>query len=445
MAPADKSNIEPEEGHPRDARPLTLATRADSPQSRALIACVFEMVRYAPAGLGKNRRGADRERSYRNAVEALIAGVLLNAGRHGRREWSYQRHSSDAFTGQPVAKRQFEAARNALGKAGLIERRRNFTKFHGDGSGGVLAERFATRYRATDRLLALCGTHGVLLPAPPDPSWGAHFRRIPVGDARPLVILRSLPRRSGPVRESGDALPLDTGHPGYVAALRGVEEANAFVARFNITGCDPIVFRRIFIHDLEGFGRWQASYVNLPKDTRKGIRIDGDPVLEVDVSAAHLTILHGHLRLPLPDRDDLYGGLGLPREVVKRWTTATMGAGRPLQRWPRNAASEAADEGIDLGCFPCAEVGKVVLAAYPFLRDLAAVWKCPEEPRIAGLRIMFWEAVAITRAMDTLRQQGIPALPLHDALIVRERERDAAERALKGAYRYCIGVEPTIR
>jgi hypothetical protein len=41
--------------------------------------------------------------------------------------------------------------------------------------------------------------------------------------------------------------------------------------------------------------------------------------------------------------------------------------------------------------------------------------------------------------MTTLRQQGIPALPLHDALIVREGDREVAVAALIGGYERLVG------
>jgi hypothetical protein len=90
-------------------------------------------------------------------------------------------------------------------------------------------------------------------------------------------------------------------------------------------------------------------------------------------------------------------------------------------------------------------VARAVLAAYPFLRDLPTTLECPEQPRLCSIRIMWREACALTMAMDTLRQQDIPALPLHDALIVRERDREAAGEALRRGYRECLGVMPRVK
>lgn len=439
-------DAEPGASHPSDARPLTLTTRATSPEAHALMATAFAMVQYSSIGKG-NRRGAAREQAYRSAVEALLSGVLLNAGRHGQSEWSYQPLSSPYFTNQPVAKRQFEAAHTALVREGLIERTSSFTKFHGEATrtSGAPRQRFATRFRATPALLRLCAEHSVDLPDPPDPAWTAHFRRdLPTAPQKPIV-LRAFAKREGRDRLQGDELPIDTMDPRYQAALHEVEKANDFIARFTITGCDPIVFRRRYTHDFQGQGRWYAAHLELPSEARKHIRIDGAPVVEVDVIASHLTILHGRLGLPLPDREDIYDIPGIPREVAKRWINATIGAGRPLQKWPSTAAAKLRAEGVDLPRYPAPKVGAVVLRAFPFLRDLVSIWECPEEPRIAGQRIMWREAMALTLALDRLRQKGIPALPLHDALIVREAEREAAVEVLKWAYRHCAGITPRVR
>ena len=53
--------------------------------------------------------------------------------------------------------------------------------------------------------------------------------------------------------------------------------------------------------------------------------IGGEEVVEIDINASYLTILHGMAGYPLPNRDDLYAIGGYNRTIVKAWITATIG------------------------------------------------------------------------------------------------------------------------
>jgi hypothetical protein len=76
----------------------------------------------------------------------------------------------------------------------------------------------------------------------------------------------------------------------------------------------------------------EASYQRARREDRIKMKIDGQNVVEVDVSAAQLSALLGPKR---PD-GDLYrrGRLAqVPRPIVKTWVTVSIGDGSPLLRW----------------------------------------------------------------------------------------------------------------
>jgi len=75
--------------------------------------------------------------------------------------------------------------------------------------------------------------------------------------------------------------------------------------------------------------------------------IGGKEVVEIDINASYLTILHGISDHPLPNRDDLYALGGYDRVIVKAWITATIGHHGFHTRWPKNAIQEIKDAGID--------------------------------------------------------------------------------------------------
>lgn len=262
--------------------------------------------------------------------------------------------------------------------------------------------------------------------------------------------------------------------PNSVEASRLVEEVmefNAFARTFSVTyGPDEDArdigpqFQRIFTENLGLHGRWYAAgggYQRLPSSLRHGsqgdllgdysrrtLRIDGEPCVELDVRASYLTIIHGIAGVPLPAGGDPYAVIqGVPREVVKAWVASRIGQGRAPSSWNRDAVEDLrADHGIDLARFRVGDVGQGIRDAMPFLgRGLPALLGVADQPRLCSHVLMGIEARALTRAMMALKEQGMLGLPLHDALIVQERHAEAAREALEAGYLAEAGITPVVR
>jgi len=224
---------------------------------------------------------------------------------------------------------------------------------------------------------------------------------------------------------------------------QAVGEANAFAIEHHVRGCVPPRWYRPFVASWLLGGRWTALgrsgvYQRLPKVTRVDITIDGQPTAEVDVSAAHLSIMHGLLGLPLPE-GDLYAIPGLPRS--KEWVTATLGKGGPVaKKWPRGAVEDQPE----LAGFSAAEVGAAIMARYPWLSAPAEAVARPARlrelehiapvKRLLTHRLMAIEADALTGAMVFLRGRGVLALPIHDALLVAADRVALTEHALEMSF-----------
>ena len=426
-----------------DARPLSLLTRAASPEAAALVAeLVARVEEWEREASNAKRRGDALRAGLTRAVEALAGGLLLTAARHGEDGWCRQAVRPAAFTGRPVSFRHFTAALDAFLGLSLAEQHAHLTRFH-NFDDVTAVQRFSMRLRATPALVRMAEAHGLALPDM-ERHWRREARAKP---PRPLV-LREAGTRAGGFRVRGAELPAPKG-PEADAIRANVAATNRFLARFAYEGCDAPALYRVFTRDLRHHGRWYGGVEDMPAAERRRIRIGGEPVREVDVRASHLAILHGLQGLPLPEGDP-YDGLGFPRGVAKAWITATIGNGGPVSRWSREAKERAAKErdgrpGVDLSRYRVREVGAAVLARYPFLSRVAEVAGCAAEPRLTPHRIMAIEAAALTRAMDALRGRGVPALPVHDALIVRERDAEAARAALAEAFEAVAGVRPVVR
>ena len=68
-----------------------------------------------------------------------------------------------------------------------------------------------------------------------------------------------------------------------------------------------------FIQDLQ----WVAITISMTQPA-------GLPTTN-SINASYLTIYHGLLGVPLPDKEDIYAIDGLPREVVKAWFSVSFG------------------------------------------------------------------------------------------------------------------------
>lgn len=199
-------------------------------------------------------------------------------------------------------------------------------------------------------------------------------------------------------------------------------------------------------------GRWYAlgssgRYQALPQAKRAAITINGEPTAEVDVSASHLSIMIGLLGLPLPQGDP-YGFDGLPRSVVKRWITATLGKGSAVgARWPQRVLAEQPE----LANHDARAVGAAITGRYPFLGNPAAAVVVTARlgeledigtpTRLLTHWLMAIEADALTTAIDYLRRvRGVLALPVHDSLIVPARRARLARETIELAFNGRAGV-----
>ena len=422
----------------KDARALTLLTRAASPEAVRMVAALSTQLGAAEANGGRsNRRRAIGLGKLQRATEALVGGLLLNASRAGAASWSWQTTQARTFSCEEVASRQFQAARKGLVSAGLIEERGSFTRFYHFDGGPPAVDRYATRFRQTPKLLGLAASYGIELS-----TAAGHFRRERSSEPMSPIVLSGLSSRVRGQKIAGAPIAIPNSPEAEAIALE-VAEVNDFVRASSVEGCDPIVFRRHFVPDLSHGGRFFAvggSYQTMKKAARSQLRLAGKPVVEVDVRASHFTLLRARLGLS-PIDGDPYDLPKIPRELVKGWITACIGGGKLPSRWSRKVVEkhrEAAKR------WKVRDVQEAILARYPYFATVASALGCGDEPRLSSLKLMATEAAALTSAMRSMREQGKLALPLHDALIVAASDAEAAREAIRNAYRLHAGVTPTV-
>lgn len=201
----------------------------------------------------------------------------------------------------------------------------------------------------------------------------------------------------------------------------------------------PVHLSRIFQIDHEeaprefnNHGRLYGGFWEyLPKSERHLIRIDGHQVAEVDFAGMFVHLAYAEAGLP-PMADDPYLGIeGMPRDAAKIAMSALLCKRGPMRRMPSKLR-----ELLDANW-----TGRLVAEA---LAD--------RHPGIAhlmghgvGLKLMHTESRIMVSALLSLIGQGIPALPIHDALLVAQDKAEHCAEAMRAASSEVLGRELEVR
>ena len=389
------------------------------------------------------------------AIAAVVGGVLLSweSGRPAYRSLHVSELASPAAGG-----RQLRAVLDGLMALQLV-RSVSGKRFAYQWGDGLSSHGVAPRFWPGTTLLALATEKGITPSTVRD-----HFKVIAAEKPKPVrqPVTRKPIVAPGRRRQASISLPIDFDGDSTARAIRrSVESFNAFASQFQVLGCDPPQWRRAFGPAWSLGGRWTSvasgvCYQNLRAARRlEGISIDQTRVVEIDVRASHLTIIHGLLGLPLPAGGSLYAGLdGVPEDVAKAWVTGTLGKGWPVAKWSAESLRSALKKRVPLNEHDPKVVGRLLAARYPFLGNPAEALRGP-----AGLddlghiapaktllthRLMAIEANAITAAMETLRDAGLLALPLHDSILIRGSYEREGVAALQDAFRVHAGIVPRL-
>lgn len=184
------------------------------------------------------------------------------------------------------------------------------------------------------------------------------------------------------------------------------------------------------------------------------MKIDGENVVEIDVKASYLTILHGTQNRPfdaatrdpyevegLPSRQSK-DGKDLRRWVIKNWVVATLGAKRHHREWPNETAREYEVKGGDdlEADYPIKVVRKVMFERFPILGDWGT-----KKLAMGWADLMFIESEAILATMmELMRKHAVPSYGVHDSLTVRARDAQAAKELPQANYASRCGLVPVI-
>jgi hypothetical protein len=196
-----------------------------------------------------------------------------------------------------------------------------------------------------------------------------------------------------------------------------------------------------------------TNYQNMPQERRLKLRIDGEPVSEIDIGASFLTIYyaaHGQ-RIKMDDAySNILGSDPLDRAIVKFWVNASFGNRSLITKWSADLKKAFAKRyrkngwTIDSKKYPVRSVREKTIACHPLLGQWGTKL-APSMPWSYG-HLMFSESrVIISTMLRLAREHNIPAAPVHDSLIVPRSKEAIAYRILDEQFAKIIGVVPKLK
>jgi hypothetical protein len=428
------------------ARMATLLRKAKSPNAVALreeiLAMLYGIRTGAAEAAGRRYRRPQQKEvtAHVQTLDALLGDLLWASDHAEALGYCYRSSNCQAFTdgATKASSRAYEWQVPALVSAGLIDVFVGFTAWSDFDGDSVQLFRRATRMRATPTLMAMAQRHGIS----PD-NLTDHYHKL-----TRLVVLRAGNHAGG----RGQTLR----YPNTVkaASIEGeVQRINAIYSRHQFEGLPhPQVHRLFNCADAEGFdlnkgGRLNGEYQNVKTGQRKLVTIDGKPVVELDLKASHLTILYGLTQTPMPEGDP-YVIDALPRAVVKGAVTAMIGLGHTaLTRWSsKSKAILLADLGKEQPLnaktfsrhYPAKMVAEKVLKRHPVLHHLPL-------NTLDWADLQFLESEVLVKVILQLGEEHrIPALPVHDSIIVPKDAAEIARACLGATFKAITGQMPMI-
>jgi hypothetical protein len=423
----------------RDAIFASLEGNACTEASQALTEALNEQVvqqltRAEATGAAKTNR-----KKLKLAIAALLADLLSANG-----EWVYRSRKKDSFTGAPVGARVFIPLQDAMLELGVVEHREGVADrwFRFDEGGPPLAaRRWASRYRATDKLIALAAEHGISSENVLDHfDYGLPKQPLQKRAASTRASGRKVQGRVMKFEETDLSRKLDA----------EVRELNEYLAKQSFGGgCVHRGYVRIFQNGDDQHFNWDrggrlysqpanTNYQQQSKTKRLEMTINGLPVVEIDLRASYLTIFHAWHGVQLDREKDPYVIPELreeARDIVKLWVAATFGNAGPLRKWPKDLLRDYEEERghpLDRKRYSAARLRELIIEHHPLLGQ----WGQPlKDGRVrTWADLMFDESRVIVAAMLGLMRNDVPSLAVHDSLIVPERHGREGAMALMGVF-----------
>ena len=247
------------------------------------------------------------------------------------------------------------------------------------------------------------------------------------------------------------------------AAARPVKEMNAFWAKHPLTlpatntrkaklfACATRIF-----HDgsLISGGRWYGGWTNLESHKRLHMRIDDEPICEIDLNASQPTLFSAlrciRMNVGGDTWTDVYASVverlnadeepKRLRMMVKQVLVEMIGSGNHQRRGPADTKAPKGKDKLDFKEVPLffdtehskklyQDIQAAALEVFPALKQLNDGYL-----NSTGF-LSYHEAEILTRTLLKLKAMGVVAYGVHDCVVVKQSDRDAAVKTYRETVR----------
>jgi hypothetical protein len=241
------------------------------------------------------------------------------------------------------------------------------------------------------------------------------------------------------------------------AAARAVMEMNAYWAKHPLTlpatNTDSAKLfacaTRIF-HDgsLISGGRWYGGWTNLKSHKRLHMRIDNEPICEIDLNGSQPTLFSALLGIRMNVGDtwtDVYTAVverldageerSLLRKMVKQVIVEMLGSGNCNRTGPASTKPpKRPDEpqlffDTDNSKQMYLQIQREALEVFPALKHLDAKYY-----NATGF-LSYHESEILTLTLLRLKEMGVPAYGVHDCVVVKQSDKDKAAETYRSVIR----------
>jgi len=420
------------------ARYMSLQCPPSSSQAKEFCEGIITDIKASEVRI-RSRKPRD-DAAFVRCASLIIADLILGSARGGG-GWSYHPMSRSYFSELSFGYVAFKSIIDEMQKLGLVSVSKGRNAADANFTDKVsFRPSLATRIKPTTKMIEKLIGCGISVEA-------AH-KHFPQQLPSNVIEVRGASKRFKGQKIKGRRLKA-VKNDAYLQIEEEIKSLNSFLSSFQIEGGAFSGYRRLFNQaDHPDFnynkgGRIYCSgshsYQELKKQSRQNLKIDGSEIVEIDVNASYLTILHGIKGCELPDGDDIYDIEGIDRRVVKSWIKSTMGHQDFHKRWTPEIKKDLSNEGIRLAKHQTYGFFKApILEKFPCL----AGWG---EEDIGWADLMYLESKAIIGTMmEMMLLHASPCLSVHDSIIVRKSDSILASKILIENYQLHCGVIPRL-
>jgi hypothetical protein len=179
----------------------------------------------------RKKRGRQAQASFDSTLSAFLADLVAASAPNFSDGWCYRPLVSTAFMNTLASKRQFDAIVRCWTHSEMIEMKKGFRiREDFDGEATNTGQRWATRYRATPKLLELAASFGVM-----HGTVGDHYN-IEHKRSFPIELRGKKVRRDG--KKKGQPTSFIRTDPSVVKLADEVREINVFLQKHDFS-CEP--------------------------------------------------------------------------------------------------------------------------------------------------------------------------------------------------------------